>query len=1112
MSKMRTRGSVLAVAAIAGLLFHGTIAAGQAGQIIATFPTPAQATLSRLSNLDHLSNGTWRYHAADLAHGEDPILDDSSWPVAQSNVDYSKEGVWFRSWVQIPKTLDGYDITGADIWFHASVEAHLPLTQIIYVNGQQIAMADNIDPVEIAAHVKPGERILVAVKALATVLPKRFNGVQITVHFAPDRPNPLDVRDEILSAAALLPSLEPDASGDRKILEKAASQIDVKALDDSDQAKFDASLRIAQATLEPLRPTMQKAVISMDGNAHIDAAWLWPWTESVDVVRRTFSTALQLMDEYPNYVFTQSAAAYNEWIAQKYPDINDEIAKRIKEGRWEVVGGMWVEPDLNLPDGESTARSILIGKRWYLQHYGVDVRVGWNPDSFGYTWQLPQIYKKSGVDYFVTQKMGWNETNQLPLKLFWWESPDGSKVLTYFPRGYANRDVGALRLSTDMVKARQQAPGITSILDLYGVGDHGGGPTRLILDQAARWMEPDKVAPATHFSTTASYFASVEKQIAPKSTVWDYCKIAQGYQPPEPQPDQIAIPTWKDELYLETHRGVYTTQANHKRNIRQSPEWTLNAEKFASLAWLDGDPYPGDRITEAWKKISFNNFHDLAAGSGIAEIYKEAQKDYDDVHWITNEISTKALVTIAAHADTRVPQGVPVLVFNPLSWKRSGVFKVSVQMSSTASGVSILDAHGQVLPSQIVSNDSATNSFTLLVEARDVPSMGYTVLRAVPGRRAFTSDLHVQGTTMENAALRVTVDANTGCITSLYDKKASFESIAPNGCGNELQAFKDTPKLYDAWNIDLGTLDQSPMRINTVESVKLIESGPMRAVVRVTRSWQSSKFVQDIVLYADSSQVEVDNNVDWHENHILLKAAFPLSATAPFATYEIPYGTIQRPTTRNNSFEKARFEVPAQNWADLGDGRHGVSLINEAKFGYDATGNLLRLTLLRSPVYPDPEADRGPNHFRYALYPHAGTWQDALSVRRGYEFNYGLIASPMASHTGELGAEHSFLAVSSDNVVVTAMKKAEDDHSLIFHLYEWKGSDHDIEVTIPAGATGASETNLMEKSEGQPLTITADHLKLHVHPFEIVAFRANYPEKSNQTGGPQVNVPSEEIQ
>jgi alpha-mannosidase len=1083
------------VAVIPGLFSLNAVA--QAMQIAKTLSPAAQTAISRLSDLDHLPSGPWKYHATDLPHGEDPNLDDSQWQVLQNNHDYGTDGLWLRSWVQVPKSLDGYDLTGAALWFHASLEAHRPITQIIYVNGQRIAMGENIEPVEAIAHVKAGDRILIAVKSLPTVFPTRFNGTQITIHFALDRPNPVDVRDEILSAAVLLPSFKSDDAADRKILEKAAAEIDLRALGAGEQETFDASLRAAHATLEPLRTAMRQGKVILDGNAHIDAAWLWPASESIDVVRRTYSTALQLMNEYPGYTFTQSAAAYNEWLEQKYPEINNEIAKRIKEGRWEVVGGMWVEPDLNMPDGESTARSILIGKRWYQQHYGVDVRIGWNPDSFGYTWQLPQIYKKSGIDYFVTQKMTWSDTNHLPFKLFWWESPDGSKVLTYFPRGYANRDEGAVRLSNDLKNAREQAPGMTEMLDLYGVGDHGGGPTRVILDQATRWMEPGKVAPDMQFGTAQSYFSTIEKRIAPQSTQWNYTKIAQGYQPPDTKVGEIAIPTWKDEMYLEYHRGVFTTQAKHKRNMRESPEWTLNAEKLASLAWLDGDVYPTDEITEAWKKISFNNFHDLAAGSGIGLIYKEAQKDYDQVRWATNEISSKALATVAAHADTRGAEGVPVLVFNPLSWARSGVFTVNVQMPVAADEVSLLDAHGNVLPSQIISKDSSDNSFQILVEARDVPSMGYAVLHAIPQRRPLASDLQAHGTTLENAALRVTLDPTTGCITSLYSKRSSFEALAPNSCGNELQTFKDTPTTYDAWNIDPGTLDQPPRRLTQADSVKLIEQGPMRAVVRVTRSWQKSKFQQDIVLYAGSDQVEVINDIDWHEDHVLLKVAFPLSATAPFATYEIPFGTIERPTTRNNSWEKAMFEVPALNWADLGNSSHGLSLINDAKFGYDAVGNVLRLTLLRAPTYPDPEADRGHNHFRYALYPHAGTWKDALTIRHGYEFNYGLTATQTAAHSGSLTAEHSFLQTSSNNVVVTAMKKAEDDHSLVFHLYEWKGSDGDVEVTIPPGATGATETNLMEKPEGQPLPVVRNHVTLHVHPFEIVAFRADYPEKTN---------------
>ena len=280
--------------------------------------------------------------------------------------------------------------------------------------------------------------------------------------------------------------------------------------------------------LEALMPLMQKATYHLTGNSHIDAAWLWPWTETVDVVKRTFGTALQLMYEYPQYTYTQSAAAYNEWMAQKYPDMNAEIKQRIKEGRWEIVGGMWVEPDLNMPDGESLVRQLLVGKRWFKQEYGVDVRIGWNPDSFGYTWQLPQIYKKSGVDYFVTQKMAWNDTNQLPFKFFWWESPDGSKVLAYFPHDYANDNLNPVRLARDFTIAHGYAPGLPEIMDLYGIGDHGGGPTRAILDEGFHWAAAGHVTPKFEFGLAQPYFDELSSKIAPDSPEWDYRVDRQG--------------------------------------------------------------------------------------------------------------------------------------------------------------------------------------------------------------------------------------------------------------------------------------------------------------------------------------------------------------------------------------------------------------------------------------------------------------------------------------------------------------------------------------------------------------------------------------------------------
>jgi alpha-mannosidase len=371
------------------------------------------------------------------------------------------------------------------------------------------------------------------------------------------------------------------------------------------------------------------------------------------------------------------------------------------------------------------------------------------------------------------------------------------------------------------------------------------------------------------------------------------------------------------------------------------------------------------------------------------------------------------------------------------------------------------------------------------------------VLRIDDGAKPFPSDLKTNGTTMENAVLRVVIDAATGCITSLFDKRSNFETIASGGCGNQLQTFVDTPQRYDAWNIDPGTLDHMTP-IDKADSVEMVENTPMRAVIRVKRSWQSSKFVQDIVLYAGADTVDVVNDIDWHETHVLLKAAFPLAATGPMATYEIPYGTIERPTTRKNTWEQARFEVPALRWADLGDGHHGFSLLNESKYGYDAKDNVLRLSLLRSATWPDPDADRGHHHFRYALYPHAGTWKQALTERQGYQYNYGLRAMQVESHTGTLSREHSFVSVAPENVVLTAIKKAEDSNSLIFRVFEWAGKQTEATFTVPPGATSATETNLMEKPVGVALLLSRNKVTVPIHPYEILTIRVDYSQASRR--------------
>ncbi len=1056
-----------------------------------------QTIVNRLGSLHELPVGTWKIHAGDVAHGEDANLDDSSWPTITVGQRATNDAIWLRQTVEVPQTLNGYDLTGARIWFEIHINANGPMPEILYFNGRRVALGDDLEPEVLFDKAQPGEKITIAVKVLHTVDEKQFRGSTMRVDFAEGRPNPEDLREELLSAVLLVPSLAPGDASKMSILSDAIHAVDTNALDAHDQAKFDASLKVAQEKLDALKPLLSQTTYKLDGNAHIDAAWLWPWTETVDVVKRTFSTALQLMYEYPGYTFTQSAAAYNEWMADKYPDINQAIAKRIKEGRWEIVGGMWVEPDLNMPDGESLVRQLLVGKRWYKHAYGVDVRIGWNPDSFGYTWQLPQIYKKSGVDYFVTQKMAWNDTNQLPFKLFWWESPDGSKVLTYFPHDYVNTTLNPVRLATDLKSAREHSPGLTEMLDLYGVGDHGGGPTRAHLDEGFRWAAPGHVTPKYEFGTAQSFFSSVEKQIAPKSPTWNYQSIAKGYEAPPDVAGKVSIPTWKSELYFEYHRGVMTTQSNHKANMRHSEEQVENAEKWSSLAWLDGKKYPGDEITEDWKKVLFNQFHDLAAGSGIGVIYKEAQKDYDVVRWSTDKISSGALETVNERIDTH-GDGIPVVVYNPLGWERSGDVHVKVQLPSAgAANLSVVDPSAKAQPAAPIrsSVDEKTGIAELTIHVSGVPALGYKVVRIVSNKRAAaggsTASEIGDSIQLSNGGLRVVIDKKSGCITSL--KQGDAETLAPGACGNELQTFKDTPKNYDAWNIDPGTLDVSPTVLNQNATVELINAKTPRPGVRVTHTWQNSKFVQTISLKGD--MVDVESDIDWHERHVLLKAAFPLAATNGFATYEIPYGTIDRPTTRNDSWEKAQFEVPAMRWADLGDGKHGMSLLNQTKFGYDAVGNLLRLTLLRGPTWPDPEADQGHHHFHYALYPHAGSWKDADTVRHGWEYNFPLEAVVTTAHAGSLPAQHSFASVSPENGVLTAVKKAEDADGLIFRVYEWAGKTGTAEFHVPAGATGATVTNLMENPEGSPLEVAGDVVKAPIHPYEILTIRVNYPAK-----------------
>jgi alpha-mannosidase len=1015
----------------------------------------------------------WKAHPDNLAHGEEPSLDDADWSSFRISEEWKNGPVWFRRWVEIPQAVGGYNIRGALVRLDLGVSAEGSSPVRVFFNGSLAEMADEDtqQPILLSEKAEPGKKVLVAINVPAATAPVRLESAQLLVEYPTGRPDPALLYEEIRSAQAVIAGFSAGQSERAKQLDDAVHAINFASLERGDQQAFENSLQAAHEKLQPFGDWAKQYSVRAVGNAHIDMAWLWPWTETVEVVRNTFGSVLQLMRQYPSFVYAQSAAQDYVWMEEKYPELFKEIQQRVKEGRWEIVGGMWVEPDLNMPSGESLVRQLLVAKRYFQQKFGVEVRIGWNPDSFGYNWQLPQIYKRSGIDYFITQKMSWNDTTKFPYKLFWWESPDGSRILTYFPHDYVN-EIDPVRISEDVAEYVPKT-GMPEILHLFGIGDHGGGPTRTMLDSATRWQNRPNSFPKLTFGTVQSFFDDVEKNLA-----------------------HLNVPVWNNELYFQYHRGVMTTQSETKKRIRQSEELLLNAEKFSSLAMLDGLPYPQEELNNDWKKVLFDQFHDIMPGSGIAINYVDAARDLGVVALSGNKILSSALKTLTAHIDTK-GEGVPVVVFNPLGWKRTEVVEVEVQFPSRftpETGIEVYHAPHNVVPSSIISRDDTTHTVKIRFLARDVPWMGYTVFHIVPAAQPSpartTLKASAEGMEMENEFVSLKVDPKTGCITSLLEVGMGQEVLAPGACGNLLQTFVDKPKEYDAWNIDANFEDQK-WDLKEAEEVKLIENTPVRAVIRVRKKFQNSTFVQDICMYPGVPRVDVNMQADWHEKHILLKVAFPVSVQSNYATYEIPYGNIQRPTTRNTPEEKAMFEVPALRWGDLSDTSHGFSLLNASKYGYDAKGNVIRLSLLRSPAWPDAHADEGFHEFTYALYPHAGDWKLGETERRGLELNYPLIPVTTCPHQGVLPPGLPLVWIAPDNVILTAVKKAEDSDALVFRLFEFEGKTGELHLRFPEAATQAAQVNLMEKQDA-PLQLQngGKDITLTVHPHEIVTVKA----------------------
>ncbi len=740
-------------------------------------PDPYKPVLDRLEAISAMPLTGWQAHQANLSHGEQAATDTTGWQPIKVREDWQGPR-WLRQNIEIPAALNGYNLQGARVSLDLHVSSDVDIRVAVFANGNMMARTDEDGqvPIVLTGNAQPGQKFDIAVRveesggaSCCGGNSTRIYRAQLLIEPPPTRPDPAMMRLEILSAEPLIAAY-PDGKAERQQqLGAAVSAINLDALSRGDQQAFDASLREAQQKLQVLQPYMRQFKVSAVGNSHIDMAWLWPWTETVEVVRNTFGTALELMREYPDFKFTASTAQAYTWIEEKYPDMFKEIQQRVKEGRWEVIGGMWVEPDLNMPDGESLVRQILYGKRYFRDKFGVDIHIGWNPDSFGYNWQLPQIYKRSGIDSFVTQKLLWaSDFYKFPYRLFWWQSPDGSRMLTYFPSDYANA-IDPDKIARDSATygpmmwkynggANAAPAGSLDMMYLYGVGDHGGGPTRQDLDTALRWQKPDVVFPSLQFSTAADFIADLDKNQA-----------------------NLNLPVWDNELYFQYHRGVFTTQSEEKRGNRQNEELILDAEKLAAIDSLFGAAYPEKNFDDSWKKILFNQFHDILPGSGIGINYVDAARKYEVASRLSNDTIHAALNDLASRV---VSDGVNVLVFNPLSWARTGEVEAEVQFPLGARDVSAVDFEGKPIPVVVLNNEWQTGRVRVRLLAKNIPPTGYKLIQLLPRAASVApkTTLLATDTTLENEFVRVTVDPATGCITSLYDKRGEAEALAlPDG-------------------------------------------------------------------------------------------------------------------------------------------------------------------------------------------------------------------------------------------------------------------------------------------------------------------------------------------
>ncbi len=986
---------------------------------------------------------------ADMAEWEDFDCQKMHW--------YGKDRhYWFKTTYKVPKELDGKRMwltvrTQIDEWDDAKNPQFL-----LFVNGEVVQGIDmNHREVFLSPCAKEGEELTLELQAYTGIMHSEFN---LFVEMQEIDAQIEKLYYDLWVPLAAFSRMEEDDKNRKDIQEILNETVNFLDLRSPYSDEFYQTLQEASDYIDKALYTdhagYKDVIATCIGHTHIDVAWWWTVAQTREKTGRSFATVLKLMEEYPNYKFMSSQPQLYAFLKERYPELYEKAKERIAEKRWEPEGGMWVEADCNLTSGESLVRQFMHGKRFFKEEFGVDNKILWLPDVFGYSGALPQIMKKCGIDYFMTTKLAWNQFNKIPYDTMRWRGIDGSEVLTHLITTLGvNQPIKDFfttyngMLHPDAIMGgwmRYQNKDINNdILVSYGYGDGGGGPTREMLETSIRMEKGIKGIPKVRQAFARTYFDELNERVS----------------------NHKRLPVWEGELYFEYHRGTLTSMARNKRSNRKSEFGLMDLELLSVLA-MPKLAYPVQELDAMWKTVLLNQFHDILPGSSIKEVYEVTKEEYAALGKQLGVLSGQRIKSITGEGDA-------VTVFNTTGKVRNDVVSLG-----DFEGDALVDDSGNVYPVQKTEEGS-------VAFLSNLPSKGYQSFMPAEADRIRTPFTLKNDHELETPFYTVKLDRQ-GMFTSIYDKENDREVIKEGQKANLMRMYEDKPIYFDNWDIDIYYTEKF-WDVDQLESMECTEIGPVRAVLAITRKASNSTISQKIIFYADLRRIEFATHVDWKEHQTLLKVHFPVAVHTDEASFDVQFGNLTRKTHQNTSWDVARFESCGQKWMDLSEGHYGVSLLNDCKYGHSVKDSNMALTLIKSGIEPNPVTDQEEHDFTYAIYPHAEGWRAAGTVEEAYKLNQPLLARVET----EKKETYSFASAACENVVIETIKQAEDQNGIVIRMYETDNSYTKTKLTVNRPFKKAYICNLLEEML-EEAHVEGNVVDVVLKPYEVVTVKVDF--------------------